>query len=99
MTSKDFTNWLRGYFSALGEVGPTMADVEKIKETLQLVKDPGTYFNYSSPITNLHPMPQPVEPMENPFSYPYAGTTVNYSSNYTEDKIEEKDEMDKTVDQ
>ena len=101
MTSKDFTNWLNGYFSALGEVGPTMDDIERIKKKLGEVKDPIDFY-YSSPkFTNLHKMPTPVEGYRDPletYTYPYAGSTINYSSTFTSDKIVEKDEVDKEMD-
>lgn len=102
MTSKDFTHWLKGYFAALGEVGPSMADVETIKKTLSEVKDPMGY-SYSNPprLTNFHKMPTPIDhsndPIE-PYAYPYAGSTINYSSTYSSDKIEENDALDKELD-
>lgn len=79
MTSKDFINWLSGYFDALGELTPSPSDVKNIREKISTVSE-----LESETYVPIHRVPTaPYNPPAPDWrtwigDFPYGGTTVNY---------------------
>jgi len=80
MTSKDFVNWLSGYFDALGELTPSPSDVKTIREKISEIKDSEKeeYFPLHRVPTAPYIAPYPDLGTWIGDFPPYGGTTVSY---------------------
>jgi hypothetical protein len=98
MTSKDFVNWLSGYFDALGELTPSPSDIKNIREKISEVKnsEKEEYFPlHRIPTTPYNP--PSTSPDWGTWITPYGGTTINYDYRTTEsgDETNKVSDVDK----